>query len=186
MYPHIQLFQDHQIDEETLPQDIQDDLGDFDASMVAKNHLLKQDENANTSEIEKELLRISKTIYADTQKIINEKAAQEAEAKRIAEEAEAKRIAEEAEAKRIAEEAEAKRIADEAEAEAKRIADEEAQRTAAKAKRIAAQEAQLAADEAEAKRIADEEAQRTAAEAQRIASETKKKKQGFGFFNWWS
>lgn len=63
----------------------------------------------------------------------NEKAKDEAEAKRIADDEEAKRLADEEEAKRIADEEEAKRLADEAEvkrladeAEAKRLADEKA------------------------------------------------------------
>ncbi|MEL6812749.1 MAG: hypothetical protein AAFP76_15580, partial [Bacteroidota bacterium] len=77
----------------------------------------------------------------------------------------------------LAAEAEAKRIAEEqarlaAEAEAKRIADEQARLAAeAEAKRIADEQARLAA-EAEAKRIADEQARLAAeAEAKRIAEE---------------
>jgi hypothetical protein len=74
------------------------------------------------------------------------------EAQRIAAEAEAQRIAAEAEAQRIAAEAEAQRIAAEAEAEAEaqRIADEEAALAEAEAQRIA--------DEADAKAKMEHEA----------------------------
>ena len=91
----------------------------------------------------------------------------EAEARKAAEEAEAKRIAQEEAAAKAAEEAEAKRIAEE-EAAAKAAAEAEAKRIAEE------QAAAKAAAEAEAKRIAEEEAAAKAAaeaEAKRIAEE---------------
>ncbi len=97
-----------------------------------------------------------------------------AEEDRLKEEERRRRMqaAEEEEAARLraAEEAEAKRLAEE---EAKRLAAEEARRAEEEAKRLAAEEARRA--EEEAKRLAEEEARRLAAEeARRIAEEAER------------